>query len=124
MEYNLDIIKLKAYINGVEYISSREFEIMEFAVIDFQKALPKNIQIAGCQACRHGNFCPYGDNENEIYCLKDYQPKNKMDVADIINNDKIFALPKHELLYCCEEYQKIDETYYNYNDWDYYFKKQ
>jgi hypothetical protein len=123
-EYDLDIIKLKACINEVEYINSREFDTMELAIIDFQKVLPANVQIACCQSCGHGNFCPYGDNENEIYCLKNYSPDNKMDVVDIVNADKEFMLPKHELFYWCNDYKKINEINYTYNDWKYYFKEQ
>ena len=125
-EFGSDIIKLKAIINEIEYISSQEFDVMEFAIIDFQKVLPKNIKIICCQTCRHGNFCRYGNDENKIFCLIDYSPKDKMDVAEIFSKwvqGKI-DLQKNELFHCCEKYQKINNDYYTYNDWNYFFKEQ
>ena len=105
----LDVFKLKAVIDGVEYTSSKEFCEMEFAVIDLQRQLPDDFLIACCQTCEHGNFNPYGDLENEIFCLIDYRPIGKRDVCDIFVSlaagDMVAV--KHDLLYCCDKYGKI-----------------
>jgi len=122
-QFKLDIVKLKTCIDGIEYISSREFDTTVHAVVDLQKALPSNIQIICCQNCRHGNFCPYGNKDNEILCLKGYMPKDKLDVALIMDND-YDTLPKYELLHWCEAYQRVNEAYYTYNAWDYYFSEK
>lgn len=46
-----------------------------------QKSLPSNINLECCQSCRHGNFCPYGDSDNEIFCFKDIVINSKHDVC-------------------------------------------
>ena len=91
--------------------------------------LPKNIDILCCQSCRYGNFCPFGDNDNEIYCLKGFTFKDKSDVCTWFS--KSFsdweALAKHKrpLLHYCKSYKPIREKeFYTYNDWEYYMKKR
>jgi len=122
-EYDLDIFQLQITINDVKYISSKSFDCMEYAIINLQKQLPNNIHIVCCQSCKYGNFCPYGDAENEIFCLIDYNPKDKMDVANIFTEfwAEKEVLQRNELLYWCEKYQKINNDYFTYNDWAYIF---
>lgn len=133
-EYDLDIFQLVLNIGDAEYKSSSNYNCMEFAIIDLQKKLPDNIQIACCQTCKHGNYCPFGDQENQIFCLINYSPKNKGDVIDIFISNKHMIppenkfvdimLPTNELLHWCEKFDKInDDDYYTYNNWNYYFKK-
>jgi len=128
-EFELDIFALSLNIEGIDYLSNRNCDNMEYAIIDLQKQLPDNIQIACCQSCKHGNFCPYGDIENEIFCLFDFNPKDKMDVVEIFNYSEYMKspedggclrFPKKELLNYCEKYDKIDDdNYYTYNGWNY-----
>ena len=116
------IVRLKVIINDVEYTTSPH-SFMEFSVINLQRQLPQNIKIACCQTCRHGNFCPYGDHDNEIYCLLGYIPKDKSDVVCIFSHaDSKIALPVNALLHWCEKYQEITDDYYTYNDWLCYFR--
>jgi hypothetical protein len=51
-------------------IESKLSNSIEYAVKYLQMELPGSIGIACCQSCRHGNFNPFGDLENEIFCLK------------------------------------------------------
>ena len=116
--------ELEVSINGTKYTA--QHNVMEFAIIDLQKNLPQNMKIACCQTCRHGSFCPFGDQEDEIFCLIDYSPQNKEDVVDIFSrrNSGNNALRPNSLLHKCEYYQEINNSYYsyNYNDWLYYLK--
>jgi len=116
----LDIIKLRVVIEGIKYNNTKEFVNMEYAIVDLQKQIPDNVQIACCQTCKHGNFCPFGDAENEIFCLINYIPKNKADVVEIFISvlESEVELSKNELLFWCEKYQKNDKDYYTYNDWN------
>ena len=124
-EYELDIFVLRLTLHGNTYVSSRLYDCMEIALIDLQKQLPKNTQIICCQSCKHGNFCPFGDQDNEIFCLKEHRPSNKRDVvnlfqdydADYFNNKK--SLPHNELSHICENYVMISDDYYTYNGWNY-----
>ena len=132
-EFELAIFTLSLNIEGVEYLSNRNRDNMEFAVIDLQRQLPPTVQIICCQSCKYGNFCPYGDMENEIFCLFGFTPQNKMDVVDIFHSrnymgpiDNMVArrwFPVNEMLHYCDKYDKIDDdNYYTYNDWEYWFR--
>jgi len=121
IEYDLDIFRLKTKINDIGYENSESFDCMELAIRDLQKQLPYNFQICCCLSCRYGNFCPYGNAENEIFCFIDYKPESKDDVLnifDVFSNDT----EPNELLYCCDKYQKASIDYFNYNDWIYHFR--
>lgn len=91
----------------------------EGSIINLQRVLPKNIIVACCQSCRYGNFCPYGDNDNEIFCLKNMTPKNKSDVCKIfIENYDSLTGRSRRLLDFCTDYKPISHNeYYTYNDW-------
>jgi hypothetical protein len=104
---------------GKHNIISKTCHSIEYATAYLQKSLPSNVSIACCQSCRHGNFCPYGNIENEIFCLKDITPNDKRDVCDFFdeNSDSIKARSR-KLLDFCKEYKPIsNDKYYTYNDW-------
>jgi len=131
--YRRYILYLSLNIENVKYEIGEEYVNMEYAVIDLQKQLPENIQIVCCQNCKHGNYFPYGDIENQIFCFLNFNPKDKNDVVEIFNSSVYMSLsremaarldfPANELLHYCEKYEKIDDdAYYTYNDWNYHFK--
>ncbi len=101
---------------GNRQFVSNSSDVTELAIVNFQQILPSNINIACCESCRHGNFCPFGDNDNEVFCFKDLSFSNKMDVCDFFNNnypeDRI-----RKLLDYCTDYKSITNEYYTYNDW-------
>ena len=131
-EDDLDIFKLRitddriikrissfvwCYGNKTYYDDSVE------CIIDFQKGLPDNIKISCCQSCKYGNFCVYGNNENEIFCLIDFPPlKDVYDLIEIFDS-KYSAIPAHELTHFCQKYQRATKNndYYSYNSWDLHF---
>ncbi len=50
------------------------------ALIALAKALPEGYALRCCLSCRHGNFCPCGDGDDELFCLSDIRPQGKADV--------------------------------------------
>jgi len=102
-----------------DHFISRASSITEGAVINLQNALPSNISVACCQSCRHGNFCPYGDQDNEIFCLKDMIFNNKSEVCDFFSeNRNSLNSRSRRLLEFCTDYKPISHNeYYTYNDW-------
>ncbi|WP_143006800.1 hypothetical protein [Paenibacillus tianmuensis] len=98
---------------------SKASDVTEFAIKNLQKELPTNISIACCQSCRHGNFCPYGDDDDEVYCLKDKKPNSKGDVVELFSTqDKSMKSRSRKLLDFCNDYKIMAHTeYYTYNDW-------
>ena len=100
-------------------IKSKLSNSIEYAVKYLQKELPDNIGIACCQSCRHGNFNPFGDLENEIFCLKDKTLINRDHVVNtFFKQDKSFGTRRRKLLDFCKDYKPISENEkYTYNDW-------
>ncbi|MFS0862309.1 hypothetical protein [Fredinandcohnia sp. 179-A 10B2 NHS] len=111
-------IRFEVQVNNHQ-IQSKLSSSIEYAVKYLQKELPDNISIACCQSCRHGNFNPFGDLENEIFCLKDKTFLNRDDVVEIFSKqDKSFGRRSRKLLDFCKSYKPISENEkYTYNDW-------
>lgn len=114
-EWGTCTISLEIKINGDEYANSEFFDNMECAVIDLHKQLPAEIYIECCQTCKYGNYCPFGNCDNEIFCLKGFCPKNKMDVAELFT--KYPDVQPNTLLYWCCDYERVSNEYYSYNNW-------
>lgn len=97
-------------------------DVTEFAVKNLRKVLvPLYISIACCQSCRHGNFNPYGDIDNEIFCLKDFKPSDRGEVCQIFSDSRNSGLHRvrcRKLLDFCTDYKPMShDEYYTYNDW-------
>lgn len=103
-------------------IISEASTVTEIGILNLQKSLPKNMELMCCQSCRNGNFSPYGDVDNEIFCLKDIIIEDKNDVLDFfIINSELAKNRSRKLLYYCSDYQAILESqYYTYNNWHNY----
>lgn len=97
-------------------------ESTDLAIVHLQKALSDNIHIACCQSCKHGNFCPFGNEDNEIFCFKDRKPNNKRDVCGYFASEDGWIDNKkrlRKLLDYCKDYKPINnDEYYTYNDWE------
>lgn len=107
-------------IDGEKY-QTKEDSTMELLLLELQKLLPSSHKILCCQSCMHGSFCPYGDNENEIYCFKKQTNPIlfKWDVIEIFNlySQSKISLPRHNLCYICNDYKKIIPEQYSYRSW-------
>lgn len=103
-----------------EIIRSSLSDSMEYAVKYLQKHLPADVTITCCQSCRYGNFNPYGDHENEIFCLKDKNLRHRDDVVEIFSNrDSSLRQRSRRLLDYCQDYKPISHSEtYTYNDWE------
>lgn len=112
-------IHCKISINN-DYIQSKESSSFEVAIRYLQKELPNNIRIACCQSCQHGNFNPFGDVENEIFCLKEVPLQNPDDVVNFFCEQfTTYHKRSRKLLDYCTDYKPICAAEkYTYNDWD------
>lgn len=117
-EFEFQDILLEVQMRN-KIIQSGLSDSMEYAVKYLQKHLPADVTIACCQSCRYGNFNPYGDCENEIFCLKGKNLRHRDDVVDIFSDrDSSVEQRSKRLLDYCVDYKPIShcETY-TYNDW-------
>lgn len=117
-EFEFRNIHFEVTVNN-HHMQSKKSDSMEYAIKFLQKELPKNSSIACCQSCQHGNFNPFGDIENTVFCLKDLTPKNREEVVQIFSKqDRLFYTRSRELLDFCNEYKPItNDEKYTYNDW-------
>ena len=100
-------------------IYSKSSDSIEYGIKYLQKQLPDNVNIACCQSCRHGNFNPIGDIENQLFCLKDKTICNRNDVVEIFSKQDIdLETRRRKLLDFCNDFQPIAHNEkYTYNDW-------
>ncbi|QCR32044.1 hypothetical protein C1N55_07610 [Lysinibacillus sp. SGAir0095] len=66
----LKTIQYEVYI-GNQLLISKPSSVTELGIKNLQRELPNKIRIASCQTCRFGNFNPYGDHDNEVFCMRD-----------------------------------------------------
>ena len=66
--------------NGVEYSGSGSDYLSTDTLADLQIKLPEDVKLACCMTCRHGNMCPYGNLENELFCTKELIITSKEDM--------------------------------------------
>ncbi len=112
-------IRFEVQINNSPFQSQSSGSV-EYALKHLQTELPDNIKIACCQSCRHGNFNPYGDSDNEIFCFKDKIFRNRDDVVEIYSKqDSSIDKRRRKLHDFCKSYQPVSRNVkYTYNDWD------
>ena len=111
-------VRLSVVIGGVKYAT--EFrDNTEYAVIALQKLLSKNVEVVCCQSCAHGFFCPVGDQDDEIFCITDFEPKRKEDIIDAMLDRQKWEKRSRRLLHVCDQYERTTGEKYSYNDWQY-----
>ena len=99
----------------------KHFWIDAFA--DLQRQLPEGIVLKCCLTCRHGNLCPVGNYENEVFCTKDVSITQKSDLYFYTEDDEEREKRSREYCCLCEDYQPQTDSFFTYNDFLYYLKK-
>ena len=94
------------------------------AFADLEIKLPNDVKIACCMTCRHGNMCPYGDVENQLFCTKDLEINSKWDMCNLFNQTNPFEERLVSSLDFCEDFVYQSEEYYTYNDYQYELRKK
>lgn len=93
------------------------------AIADLQEKLPAEVTIRCCLSCRHGNLCPYGNQPNEVFCLRDTPVSGKMDVAALCDDHKAWEARKKGFFDCCDCWEESSDDFYTYNDYRDHLKK-
>ena len=86
----------------------------ESALRELTNLLKGKYEINSCFTCRFGNFCPIGDQDNEIFCLNDFEPKCKEDIYFFTEDDAERQKRSHTLFYVCDKFKPCSKDYYTY----------
>ncbi|MBR6668407.1 MAG: hypothetical protein IKL25_08625 [Clostridia bacterium] len=89
----------------------------EYALYDLAKHLPQGCRLRCCLSCRHGHFCPVGDADNELFCVTDFEPKEKSDLYHVTEDAAERAKRSRSLFCICERYQLQSPEYYTYSEY-------
>ena len=95
------------------------------AFADLQKHLPDDVILKCCLTCRHGNMCPYGNNQNEIFCTNGLKITSKNDMCNFFDHTNDTDIEKRTRKYTdsCNDYQPQCEDFYTYNDFLYFLNE-
>ena len=122
--YTNDDVEITVSYNDTEYCAKGKDHLWVDAFADLQAKLPSNTQLACCMTCRHGNMCPYGNRENQLFCTKDLVISSKEDMVDLFNNTDPFSERIVSAIKYCEGFIYQSSQSYTYNDFLYYLEKK
>ena len=105
--------------NGKEYKGFGKNYLWTDTFADLQIKLPTDVRIVCCMVCRHGNMCPYGNKENQLFCTKDIKITSKEDMCDLFEQTDPFENRAVASLDFCEDFVYQSDDYYTYNDYLY-----
>ena len=86
----------------------------EYALLALVDTLKEKCTICSCLTCRHGNFCPIGDYDNEIFCAKDIVTKCVSDLYHITEDETERAKRVRTLFDVCSDFKPCSKEYFSY----------
>ncbi len=110
--------------NGKEYKGVGSDYIDEYTVSDLEKNLPDDVRVQCCLACRHGNMCPYGNSDGEVFCTKDLMINSKEDVCNLFDYTDPFEERSVNSLHYCEDFKFQSDDFYTYNSYLHSLRKK
>ncbi len=117
-------IKINLTYNNTLYQGSGNDYLWVDAFADLQRKLPNDIKIACCITCRHGNMCPYGNMENQLFCTKDLTISSKEDMLNLFDQTDPFEERVVASLDYCEDFVYQSDDCYTYSDYLYQLSKK
>ncbi len=102
-----------------EYIGFGTDYLWTDTIADLEMQLPNDIKLACCMTCRHGNMCPYGNKENQLFCTKDIRITSKEDMCNLFDQTDPFKDRAVVSVDFCEDFVHQSDDYYTYNDYLY-----
>ena len=120
-DYSEVIINPKSEItllyDGNEYKGYGKDYLWTDTLADLEIKLPTDVKMVCCMTCRHGNMCPYGNVENELFCTKDILIKSKEDICNLFDQTDPFEERSVASLDFCDDFVYQSDEYYTYNDY-------
>ena len=124
-EDEINSVEIKLTYENITYRGSGKDHLWVDAFADLQRKLPSAIRLACCMTCRHGNMCPYGNKENQLYCTKDVHITSKYSIIELMNDKGFDSFFEREVssIHCCDDFIYQSDDYYTYNDYLYHLQK-
>ena len=110
--------------NKMEYKGCGSDYLWTDTLADLQMKLPSDVKLAFCMTCRHGNMCPYGNEENQLICTKGITITSKRDMLDLFDQTNPFEERAVASLDFCEDFVYQSDNYYTYNDYFYQLNRK
>lgn len=123
ISYTDNEVEITIKYNGIEYCGTGKDYLWVDAFADLQRKLPSGTLITCCMTCRHGNMCPYGNKENQLFCTKSVLLTSKDDVIELIDKDTSFFERAVSSIDHCDDFSYQSDDYYTYNDYLYHLQK-
>jgi hypothetical protein len=123
-EDGVNSVEINLIYNGVLYQGKGRDHLWVDAFADLQNKLPHNIKLACCMTCRHGNMCPYGNTENQLFCTKDIRITSKEDMCNLFDQTDPFEERSVASIDFCDDFVYQSDEYYTYNDYRYQLNKK
>ncbi|MBE6638697.1 MAG: hypothetical protein E7616_04485 [Ruminococcaceae bacterium] len=121
-EEAITTVEINLTYDGVKYQGRGTDYLWVDAFADLQSKLPHNIKLACCMTCRHGNMCPYGNKDNQLFCTKDITIASKDDMIKLIDEDSSFLGRAVASIHYCKDFIYQTDDCYTYNDYLYFLK--
>jgi hypothetical protein len=116
--------EITLYYNGNAYKGCGADYLWTDTFADLQMKLPNDVKLSCCMTCRHGNMCPYGNEENQLICTKDITITSKEDMLDLFDQTDPFEERAVASLDFCEDFVYQSDDYYTYNDYFYQLSRK
>ena len=107
-----DLSKVKLIVD--ENIIEISGDCTESVFRKLSQKISNRYEIHSCYTCRYGNFCPYGDKDNEIFCINDFEPKCKEEVLFIFQDEEEMKKRKRTLFDICSGFKHCSDDYWYY----------
>ena len=91
----------------------------EDCIQKIENILPDGWHVHTCASCGHGHYCPYGNADNEIICVTDFQPKEQSDLWPLFETEDFGHSRCRSLFHCCDSFTRPGSEEYWYNDFKY-----
>ena len=105
------------FFDGSEYKGFGTDPLWTDTLADLEVKLPENVRLACCMTCRHGNMCPYGNVENQLFCTKNIRISGKEDMCRLFDQTDPFEERSVASLGFCDDFIRQSDDYYTYNDY-------
>jgi len=107
---------------GTEYTGNGTDSLWTDTFASLQASLPRDVRLACCLTCRHGNMCPFGNGKNELFCTKDLSVTCKKDVCDLFDDSDSVMQRAVTYFGICDDFSPQSSDAYTYNDYLYQLK--